>query len=69
MAIAIASADQYVFKRNYAEKRWENVDAKDRACKVQVLKKNNEFTFKVSVEGGAVSCLLVFSCQFVNHEW
>lgn len=54
--IAIASTNQYVFKRNFPERKWEPVGMSGKTCRVQVSMKNDEFYFKIQPEEGAVSC-------------
>ena len=44
MAVAIASSNQYLFRRNFNENKWAPVGKG--VCKIQVMEKSGEFYFK-----------------------
>ena len=44
MALAIASTNQYLFKRNFNQNKWATVGKG--ACKIQVTGKSGEFYLK-----------------------
>ena len=40
----------YVFRRNFKEKRWDNVATGSKTCKVHFLKRNGTYYFKFTPE-------------------
>ena len=67
MNVSIATAqNQYVFRRNYATRKWESLAGDGKSCRIQVLKKSGsgEFILKIFPDGGEVSrCMPLYSEQ------
>lgn len=56
LAIATA-AKQYVFRRNYSTRKWENIAGDGKTCRIQVLKKGStgDYILKIFPEVGEVT--------------
>ena len=52
LPISIAVCEQYVFKRDFVDKKWINVNPEGKACVVKFLKKGDQFYMKISPQGG-----------------
>ena len=48
----VGSDKAYVFRRSFADKKWENVAKDNKTSKVHFLKRSGNYFFKVSPEDG-----------------
>lgn len=61
--ISIAVCEQYVFKRDFVNKKWISVGPEGKACVVKFMKKGVRFFVKISPPGGGhVSIILLLLC-------
>ncbi len=51
----IASTEQYIYKRNFNENKWQDVG--NGACRIQIKRRNNNYTLHIRLPGtdGGVS--------------
>ena len=71
MALAIASTQQHVYRRNYDESKWQPVGTDTNGCRVQVAKNSGEFYFKISFKDPVdntvvVSKICVGGCGIID---
>lgn len=65
----IGNDKAYVFRRDFKEKRWDNVATGSKTCKVVFLKKNGTYYFKITPEDGTTPVSIVLSLANLLYIW